>query len=114
MGLNGYLGEFHAYGRVDLGVVTYPFFANDNQAPVLLNGTPPILDVGKIAQKIDLTADPALRGLLVSHRGLALSDDPPTFISEHARPEGGQSFLFQIELSQCHACGRIGARLAGT
>ena len=104
MGLNGYLGEFHAYGRVDLGTVTYPFFANDNQAPVLLNGTPPILDVWKIAQKVDLRADPALRGLLARERGLALSDDPPRFISEHARPDGGQSFLFQIELSQCHAC----------
>ena len=39
IGLNGYLGEFHAYGRVDLGVVTYPFFANDNQTQISLKGS---------------------------------------------------------------------------
>ena len=103
-GFNGYLTAFHAYGVVDIGTVTYPFFANDNEAPVLLNGTPPIVDVWKIAQKVDLRANPALRALLAHARGLALSDAPPKFLSEHTRPDGGQSFLFQIELSQCHAC----------
>ena len=104
IGLDGYLSAFQAHGRVDLGTVTHPFFANDNETPVLLNGTPPILDVWKIAQKVNLGADPALRALLARNRGLALSDAPPEFLSEHARPDGGQSFLFRIELSQCHAC----------
>jgi hypothetical protein len=101
---DGYLSEFVRAGRVDRGTITYPFWANDNDQPVLLNGAPPFIDVGSEVAKLNLAADPRTAAALAKDRRAGLSDRPPEFAGEQPLAGGGQRFLYRFAISTCHGC----------
>lgn len=104
LGFHGYLILFQDYGRVDRGAVLYPFLANDNEQPVLLNGIPAIISVQRETLKVNLRSNPQLAALVSGNRFAGLSDVPPTFIGEEAMPGGGQRFVYRARVSTCSAC----------
>jgi hypothetical protein len=55
LNFDGYLSELNHAGRVDVGTVTYPFRANTNDEAVLLNGIPPLIQVGNEVGTVDMS-----------------------------------------------------------
>ena len=45
----GYLVAFRETGRVDVAFAEYPFLANENAVCLLVNGTPPAIDVDDLS-----------------------------------------------------------------
>src|ERR1700730_8126471 len=45
----GYLRAFREAGRVDIAYAEYPFRANENRVCLLVNGTPPAIDVDDLS-----------------------------------------------------------------
>ena len=106
----GYLRAFRETGRVDVGEVEYPFRANENQAWILVNGKPPVIDVGDTASIQNLLeANPVFKTLRLAHPQLAafprVSRDGPRALPA---PDGGQRFATAYELKDCRACKAAG------
>ncbi len=104
----GYLSEFKHVGRVDMGTETYPFLANDNDSPVLLNGDPRYIDVWKDARKVDLRRNPTYASIKQQNPTASYADDPPRFVGTQATNSGGQIFIYAFEIKTCHACNDLG------
>src|SRR6202049_4346175 len=45
LGEPGFVRDFRAAGAVDIAYVLYPYRANENQSWLIVNGTPPVIDV---------------------------------------------------------------------
>jgi hypothetical protein len=100
----GYLSEFFPVGRVNRGTISYPFRVNTNDEPVLLNGTPPFVDVWSEVGKLNLDADPRTAAVLAKNRGASMSARPPEFTGEQPLSGGGQRFLYRFAISTCRGC----------
>jgi hypothetical protein len=110
----GYLQKFQETGRVDIAWVMYPFRANENSGCLLVNGTPPQLDVDDLSQlpRDQLNADEAWKALLAKYpRGTLWPGDRSGATGVRAEPQstGGQRFIVDYRvLDGCHACARLG------
>ena len=105
----GYLEAFRTMGRVDLGTIAYPFRANDNEVPALINGKPPVVDVQSSAASLVLAGDPYYDAILRKHPHAGWLGDTPTFKKMETLPPGGQRFVFSFALQDgCHACAILG------
>lgn len=107
LGFSGYLAKLTRVGPIDIGIVDYPFRANDNEVPVLLNGRPPLIDVWSEGRKLDLARNPLYVALVRENPGAQFGNDPPQ-LSGIQRRANGLSFIYLFEVKSCHACGPIG------
>jgi hypothetical protein len=118
-GNEGYLHFYVPAGRVDIAFVTYPFRANTNEGCLLVNGSPPMIDVDKLSAlpQAALQQDRSYMALAASNPNISLwpgdRSDRRSVIAG-STPEGGQRFAVEyFLLAGCHACARLGiARFA--
>jgi uncharacterized protein YcfJ len=105
---DGYLSEFEQNGKVDTGTITYPCQANDNDASVLLNGDPPVIEPWGEGKKVEFNNDATFADITRRFPNVGLSDIPPSGPSVSSSPYGGQEFVFSFALDTCHACDKVG------
>jgi predicted secreted protein len=113
-----YVRAFRDTGRVDIADIEYLFRANELDGVLLVNGTPPIIDVDdyKFLSKEDLRKSADYAALLHNYPNANVfpadrySTEQPT---ESSSDNGRQSFeVDYLILNGCHACARIGTLLA--
>jgi predicted secreted protein len=110
----GYLRAYQQVGPVGIAHVSYPFKPFENSGILLVNGSPPVIDVddfGSLPEK-DMKQDPLYRELLKEYPAMSLwhgdrlSDTPPK-----AQPlkDSGESLGFSYRLLDgCRTCKVIG------
>ncbi|MFZ0637994.1 MAG: hypothetical protein WAM08_20900, partial [Candidatus Acidiferrales bacterium] len=115
----GWLRDFRKVARVDIAACEYPFRANQNQAYLLVNGTPPLVDVDNL-QKLSkselqdntgwskLIAQSPRAELFPGDRGGV--NDPLAVLYV----DGSQEFVVAYKvLDGCHACAQLGVAFLG-
>jgi hypothetical protein len=110
----GWLRDFRKVARVDIAWVEYPFRANENQGWLLVNGTPPLVDVDNLQKlpKSQMEENPAWSKLIAqSPRATLFPGDRTSTIDPVAivYPDGSQQFVVAYKvLDGCHACAQLG------
>jgi putative hemolysin len=110
----GYMTDFRKTGRVDIAYVYYPIRANENLGCLLVNGSPPIIDVDdlKLLAEDVMKSDPSYAALASANPEVAVfpGDRGGTAYPQvEALPQGGQRFIMSYYLlKSCHACARLG------
>jgi hypothetical protein len=102
----GYMTSFSEMGKVDLVSVFYPFRANTNDAILLVNGTPQVIDLEDLDKlgKIDIRRDPLYPSLARRFPEIELWGNPQ-FETSQRIPTGGQRIIIKyVLLNGCHAC----------
>ncbi len=111
----GYLQHLQVTGKIDVAYVVYPFRANENDACLLVNGNPPLINVDRLnaLPQSSMKHDAVYRKLLRQYPNLSLwpgdrsGIDSP--INVEQTKDGGQLFLVRYwEQDGCHACARVG------
>jgi hypothetical protein len=108
-----YLHDFVETGVVDLAFVTYPFRANQNEACLLVNGSPSMVDVDNIRQlpQEKMKQDRAYQSLAAAYGNLSLwpgDRSDQTTVVAGTSGGGGQRFVVSYWLLDgCHACARL-------
>jgi hypothetical protein len=95
-----FLSEFQQAGKVSSGIITNVGAANNNDQPVLLNGNQPIIQVWQLPaiQNMDLSE------IKKTHPNAETFDHPPSLISANSTSDGGQDFVYDVTVSDCHVC----------
>jgi len=108
------LDGFRPVDAVDLGHAFFPGGADFSQRWLLLNGTPPIVDVDdfNLLPQAEIERDPAYAALARRYPHVALFDgDRPNggMPETQSLPDGGQRFWIDYPLrDQCRACAKVG------
>jgi hypothetical protein len=116
LGEPGFVRDFRAAGPVDIAYVFYPYRANENQSWLIVNGTPPAIDVDN--SKLVTIAARALKNN-ASYTGLAkahpdLSPWPGDRYSTETPDvemgaNGGVHIIVNYRLREkCHSCAVLG------
>lgn len=123
----GFMTSFVELGKVNIANVYFTGMINDNERILLVNGSPPIMDVEgcgtpsmlmvirqpldpdnetNCLANIEIEKDPLYRSLVSK-----LADNPPEIWGGHAKFEtmqytrlGGQRIVIRFDLLSCHAC----------
>src|ERR1700719_1127610 len=116
LGEPGCVRDFRAAGPVDIAYVLYPYRANENQSWVIVNGTPPAIDVDN--SKLVTVAARALKnnatyaGLAKAHPDLSpwpgdrYSTETPDV---EMGAKGGVHIIVNYRLRErCHSCAVLG------
>jgi inhibitor of cysteine peptidase len=109
-----YVRAFRDTGRVDIAYIEYLFRANDLDGVLLVNGTPPIIDVDdyKFLSQEDLRKNDDYAALLQKYPNVNVfpADRYQTELPvATSAANGGQEFQVEYFLQDgCHACARIG------
>jgi hypothetical protein len=116
LGEPGFVRDFRAAGPVDIAYVLYPYRANENQSWLIVNGTPPIIDVDN--SKLVTIAARALKnnaryaGLARAHPDLSPwpGDRYSTEIPDiEMGANGGVHIIVNYRLREkCHSCAVLG------
>jgi hypothetical protein len=116
LGEPGFVRDFRAAGPADIAYVLYPYRANENQSWLIVNGTPPVIDVDN--SKLVTIAARALRnnatytGLAKSHPDLSPwpSDRYSTELPDvEMGVNGGVHIIVNYRLREkCHSCAVLG------
>lgn len=110
---DAYLAKYQNTGRVSIAWVIYPFRANSNTACLLVNGTPPSLDVDDLSRlpRERLISSSKWRALVAKYPKATLWPDDRsgmTGVGVASLPGGGQRFIANyLALDGCHACARL-------
>jgi predicted secreted protein len=112
-----YIRAFRDTGRVDIAYIEYLFRANDLDGVLLVNGTPPIIDVDdyKFISKEDLRQNADYAALLQKYPNAnVFPSDRYETAQPKVWPTADEGREFQVEYliqDGCHACARIGTLL---
>jgi predicted secreted protein len=110
----GYLRAFRETGRVDIAYVEYAFRANDLEGVLLVNGSPPMIDVDdpNFLSQEDLRKNGDYNALLQKYPQIAVwpADRYDTLLpTVEPSADNGQNFKVNyVLLYGCHACANIG------
>jgi predicted secreted protein len=116
LGEPGFVRDFRAAGPVDIAYVLYPYRANENQSWVIVNGTPPAIDVDNsklvtIAAR-GLKNNASYAGLAKAHPDLSPwpGDRYSTEIPDvELGANGGVHVIVNYRLREkCHSCAVLG------
>jgi predicted secreted protein len=113
-----YVRAFRDTGRVDIAYIDYLFRANDLDGVLLVNGTPPIIDVDdyKFLSKEDLRKSADYATFLQKYPNVNVfpADRYHTELPvATSAANGGQEFQVEYLLQDgCHACARLGTLVA--
>src|ERR1700730_13199352 len=116
LGEPGFVRDFKVAGPVDIAYVLYPYRANENQSWLIVNGTPPVVDVDN--SKLVMIAARALKNN-ATYAGLAKAhpDASPwpgdRYSTETPDVEmganGGVHIIVNYRLREkCHSCAVLG------
>jgi hypothetical protein len=116
LGEPGFVRDFRVAGPVDIAYVSYPYRANENQSWLIVNGTPPVIDVDN--SKLVMIAARALKNN-ATYAGLAKAhpDASPwpgdRYSTETPDVEmganGGVHIIVNYRLREkCHSCAVLG------
>jgi hypothetical protein len=116
LGEPGFVRDFKVAGPVDIAYVLYPYRANENQSWLIVNGTPPVVDVDN--SKLVMIAARALKNN-ATYAGLAKAhpDASPwpgdRYSTETPEVEmgsnGGVHIIVNYRLREkCHSCAVLG------
>jgi hypothetical protein len=116
LGEPGFVRDFRAAGPVDIAYVLYPYRANENQSWLIVNGTPPVIDVDN--SKLVTIAARALKNN-AAYAGLARAHpDASPWPSDRYSTEtpdvemganGGVHIIVNYRLREkCHSCAVLG------
>src|ERR1700751_2530945 len=109
-----YVRAFRDTGRVDIAYIEYLFRANDLDGVLLVNGTPPIIDVddNKFLSQEDLRKNDDCAALLQKYPNVGVfpadryhTEQPVANFTANEGQEFQVEYLLQ---DGCHACARIG------
>ncbi len=109
-----YVRDFRDTGRVDIAYIEYLFRANDLDGVLLVNGTPPIIDVDdyKFLSKEDLRKSADYATFLQKNPNANVfpadryhTEQPVETSSDNGRQSFEVDYLI---LNGCHACARLG------
>ena len=116
LGEPGFVRDFRVAGPVDIAYVSYPYRANENQSWLIVNGTPPVIDVDN--SKLVMIAARALKnnstyaGLAKAHPdaspwpGDRYSTETPDV---EMGANGGVHIIVNYRLREkCHSCAVLG------
>jgi hypothetical protein len=116
LGEPGFVRDFKVAGPVDIAYVSYPYRANENQSWLIVNGTPPVIDVDN--SKLVMIAARALKnnstyaGLAKAHPdaspwpGDRYSTETPDV---EMGANGGVHIIVNYRLREkCHSCAVLG------
>jgi len=116
LGEPGFVHDFRVAGPVDIAYVSYPYRANENQSWLIVNGTPPVVDVDN--SKLVIIAARALKnnstyaGLAKAHPdaspwpGDRYSTETPDV---EMGANGGVHIIVNYRLREkCHSCAVLG------
>lgn len=110
----GYLRAFREMGRVDIAYVEYSFRADELKGVLLVNGSPPMLDVDdpRFLSQEDLRASADYNGLLRKYPRFTVwpgDRHAPNAVAAESSVDNGQIFKVNyVLLDGCHACAKIG------
>jgi predicted secreted protein len=114
-----YVRAFRDTGRVSIAYIEYLFRANEMDGVLLVNGTPPMIDVDdyKYLSQEDLRTNGDYAALLQKYPNVSVfpgdryHTEKPTY---GFWPHGFEEFEFEyLLLDGCHACTRIGTLVVG-
>ena len=114
-----YVRAFRDTGHVDIAYIEYLFRANDLDGVLLVNGTPPIIDVDdyKFLSKEDLRKSADYATFLQKNPNANVfpadryhTEQPVESSSDNGRQSFEVDYLI---LNGCHACARIGTLVVG-
>jgi predicted secreted protein len=115
----GWLRDFRKVARVDIAYVEYPFRANQNQGWLLVNGSPPLLDVDNLPKlpKSEMEENRAWSQLIARSPQASLfpgdrngATDPLAILY----PDGSEEFVAAWKvLDGCPACAQLGIAFLG-
>ena len=114
-----YVRAFRDTGRVDIAYIEYLFRANELDGVLLVNGTPPIINVDdyKLLSQEDLRKNADYAALLQKYPKVSVfpGDRYHTEKPTHGFwPHGFQEFQVEyLLLDGCHACARLGTLVVG-
>src|ERR1700720_3844319 len=109
-----YVRAFRDTGRVDIAYIEYLFRANDLDGVLLVNGTPPVIDVDdyKFLSQEDLRKNDDYAALLQKNPKVSVfpadryhTEQPVANFTSNEGQEFQVEYLLQ---DGCHACARIG------
>jgi len=110
----GYLSAFRQAGPVGIAYVAYPLKANQRTGILLVNGSPPVIDVddfGSLPEK-DLKQDPLYRDLLKGYPAVSLwpgDRSPGASPAVQTLKDEGTALVFRYHLQDgCGACKVVG------
>ena len=107
----GYLSSFEEKGAVDLAIITYPYRANDNFQPVLINGKPQLIFVEEFGE-IDITNDVLYPSLIGRYPQMMKWPGDSRYVGIENPHTGKISYYFAYNLvNGCHACEIVGTVL---
>ncbi|HEY7790653.1 MAG TPA: hypothetical protein VIC33_09095 [Vicinamibacterales bacterium] len=119
LAMPGILHDFTEAGAVDIAFVWFPLRANENQACLLVNGTPDLVDVDDptLLAASGLKRIATYVALARRHPAISLWPGARTgtrAVQVRVRRGGGQRFILPYVLRNgCHACATLGsARIA--
>ncbi len=115
----GWLHDFRKVARVDIAYVEYPFRASANDGWLLVNGSPPAVDVDNLQKlpKAEMAENLAWSQMSASHPGAALfrgdrggNMDPLAVV----HVDGSQDFVVAYKvLDGCSTCAQLGVAFLG-
>jgi len=115
----GWLHDFRKVARVDIAYVEYPFRASANDGWLLVNGSPPAVDVDNLQKlpKAEMAENLAWSQMSASHPGAALfrgdrggNMDPLAIV----HVDGSQDFVVAYKvLDGCSTCAQLGVAFLG-
>jgi len=115
----GWLHDFRKVARVDIAYVEYPFRASANDGWLLVNGSPPAVDVDNLQKlpKAEMAENLAWSQMSASHPGAALfrgdrggNMDPLAIV----HVDGSQEFVVAYKvLDGCATCAQLGVAFLG-
>jgi predicted secreted protein len=114
-----YVRDFRDTGRVDIAYIEYLFRANNLDGVLLVNGTPPIIDVDdyKFLSQEDLRKNDDYAALLQKYPKVSVfpgdryqTGEPKSWPTADDGREFHVEYLLQ---DGCHACARIGTLIVG-
>lgn len=103
LNFEAYLSDLKRAGKIDVGTVSYPFRANTNDEPVLLNGDPLLVQVWTEQGKVDPSRNSTYAAIKRQFPDAA-PQGVPDFDSMRFANGGGQVFVYLSQIKTCHGC----------
>jgi predicted secreted protein len=116
---DGWLRDFRKVGHIDIAYVEYAFRANEYQGWLLVNGTPPFVDVDSLQKlpKSQMEENRAWSQLIEQNPKAELFPGDRTGTTDPLAitlADGSQQFVVAYKvLDGCHACAQLGTAFLG-
>lgn len=103
-----FLSSFREFGRIDLATLVFPFEANGNEIPILVNATPDVVNVVDEMNKLNPDRNASYASVKQAYPNAVFGASIPRFEEMRELETGGQRFVFAISVRDgCSACDEV-------